>query len=199
MITLGIDASALKTSLGLLPHTGEMLSFSETLDSFEHLPLFVYQALEKAGCKIVDIKKIGLILGPGNYTGLRCSLLMAKSFASIYPIQLAGRNRLDTIIYANRDKKLPVMASQYVRMNQYYVAIGRYINDKVEYTLAPQLISEAEWQTHSQGSESLIIGDQPQKPTPDLKLGPVLAQWVSNSVDKEDLLEPFYIRPAVST
>lgn len=198
MITLGIDASALKTSLGLISSTGEVMAFSETLKSFEHLPLFVYHALEQNKYQLSDIKKIGLIMGPGNYTGLRCSLLMAKSFASIYPIQLVGRNRLDTIIFAHRSQEKWVMASQYVRMNQYYISIGRYLAEQIEYQLPPQLVSEAEWETHSQSKSLLIIGDQPNGLNTELELGTVLSEWVFTTQEEETRLEPFYIRPAVS-
>ena len=198
MITLGLDASALKTSLGMLLETGEMLHYTEELSSFEHLPLFVHKVLAKEGFQIADVQKIGLIIGPGNYTGLRCSILMAKSFASIYPIQLAGRNRLETIIYVNQDKRQAVMASQYVRMNQYYVSIGQYREQKIEYTLTPRLVSEAEWQHHAQADNLLIMGDRPNAAPIDLDLGPPLATWVFESTALETELEPFYIRPAVS-
>ena len=68
-------------------------SFSERID------IILKEEFEKNAILLNDIDAIGIISGPGSYTGLRISMSYVKSLAQIYNIPLFTFNALEVALF----------------------------------------------------------------------------------------------------
>jgi len=203
---LGIDASQSSISLSFRYNQQEIILFKKKLNQFELLPLILQNLLSSQGIELQTLKRIAIITGPGNYTSLRASILVARSLASLYQLPVWGLNRLEMQLYAQRQLDESIWATQFVRMGQFYFAKGQYIDSEFHYDLAPQTASEQDLKTNWLQSPGLISGDWENTETNFKKvalpeLSSALSEWCEDTLQAEtgwQNLVPFYIRPAVA-
>lgn len=204
---LAIDASEKTLSLCLRQSTRELELYTDKLSRIEQLPRLVKELLGRHQIEAQQLAGLSLIQGPGSYTGLRGSLLLAKSMALYKAVPVMLRKRQDVSLFACRDYPGPVMSLQSVRLNQFYVAIGRFVQDKIDYLLEPALHNLEEILALQTLHQCPVTGEwpgdsriQPEK-LEEPNLAQVLADWTKiqfTPCPVEDLV-PFYVRAAVVT
>lgn len=205
MFHLSIDASQTMIEVCLRHDKQTIKLIQQKLNSIEHLPLFVSDLFKEHHLKLNKLSSISLITGPGNYTGLRACVLVVKSMALSLKLPVMGRQRTDVMIYACRALNRPVLAAQFVRQSQYYVAVGHYHSGSIHYQSEAQLINQNELLSLQHKHLCPVIGDWPEEYLEGIhriefqQATEYLAHWAEEAFETENinLLEPFYIRPAV--
>lgn len=100
MLILGIDTAFNMGSIALV-NNGKILS---ELQSFKKMAQLVWLApslqdfLKRNEVKWEDIKGVAVTSGPGSYTGLRLSVVSARSIAQVLGVPVAPINTLDCMI-----------------------------------------------------------------------------------------------------
>lgn len=210
MNILAIDASQRSFSLCLRLQGQSVVPGAECDAKIEHLPALLQELLARHGLAPSQLDALSLIKGPGSYTGLRGSLLVARSLALIAGVKVMTRQSLEVLHYeAGRQHKGPVLAAVSVRQDQYYFSLaeGNYLRQ------APQTASAANLLALQKQLTCPVIGDWPEAnstsepaaenpPAHHLKtrnLAEILAEWteIEFCPVPPDSLVPFYIRPAV--
>lgn len=207
MFRLAIDASDKIVTLSLRKSSqGEIDFLATALGHVEAFPQLLRDFLLKHGLKASDLTSLSLIQGPGTYTGLRGSLLLAASLAHYAKVPVMLRQRQEVLLYAAQSHKQDFLTTQNVRQNQYHVSIGRYSEGKLTYVFAPAIISSTELITLQAKHNYPVIGDWPEEEKqPDKKIktpdiASVLCEWSEKDFHQTevDKLQPYYTRPAVN-
>lgn len=207
MYRLAIDASDKIMTLSLRKtDQGEIEHVQQELDHVEGFPRLLKHFLLKHGLKPEQLGSLSLIQGPGAYTGLRGSLLVAASLAHYAKVPVMLRQRQEVMLYACRHQGTEVMSVQNVRQHQYHVAVGLYHDGEVHYSHAPAVLTEAELLQLQQELNCPVVGDWPAEvDTPSVRiqkpdLASVLAEWSEKKFvpTPMDSLTPYYTRPAVN-
>jgi tRNA threonylcarbamoyl adenosine modification protein YeaZ len=207
MFHLSIDASQTMIEVCLRQDKQTIKLIQQKLNSIEHLPLFVSEILKELHLNLNKLSSISLINGPGSYTSLRACVLLVKSMAISLKVPVMSRKRTEVLIYACQHLNKPVLAVQFVRQAQYYAALGQYRSQAIKYVGEAQLMNQEEILTLQHEHQCPVIGDWPKEhleginPIEFQQATEYLARWAEESFEAEaiDLLEPFYIRPAVQT
>lgn len=203
---LGIDLSDGSLSLSLRQNQQEIILFKKQLNHMELSPSVLQNLLQKEHIDLSVLKRLALISGPGNYTGLRASILLIRSLALQLHIPVWHLTRLEASMFACQGFGAPVWVSQFVRMNQYYFGKGHYRDESgFCFEVSPQTGDANELLVAWTKSPSPVIGDWTDIPSSaPLSLAlPVsaLTLWCEKTVrpgsDWRDI-QPFYIRPAVN-
>ncbi len=205
MFHLSIDASQTMIEVCLRQDKQTIKLIQQKLNSIEHLPLFVSEILKELHLNLNKLSSVSLINGPGSYTSLRACVLLVKSMAISLKVPVMSCKRTDVMIYACQHLNKPVLAAQFVRQSQYYVALGQYTSQTIHYLGEAQLMNQEELLTLQHKHQYPVIGDWPEEHLAGIeqiefqRATEYLAQWAEESFEAEaiDLLEPFYIRPAV--
>ena len=96
---LGINLALETYSLGLI-NEGKLIS-EINLDAerafSEDLILEIDALLSRKSLSVSDLKAIGIVNGPGSYTGLRIATVVAKTLAMLQKIPVYGFSTLETI------------------------------------------------------------------------------------------------------
>ncbi|MEM6536289.1 MAG: tRNA (adenosine(37)-N6)-threonylcarbamoyltransferase complex dimerization subunit type 1 TsaB [Pseudomonadota bacterium] len=96
MQTLAIDTALTSCSVAIV--SGDETLFEEILPlakgHAEMLPPMVARALSTARVKAVDVNRLGVVVGPGQFTGVRVGLAFARGFALGRPNSIVGIDSL---------------------------------------------------------------------------------------------------------
>lgn len=108
-LILNIDTS-IDTASICLAHEGKMLSFRKNDNPKEQaqwIQIAIREVMKDGGYTLHDLKAIGVINGPGSYTGLRIGLSTAKGlcYALKIPLITAGSLELMAIAAKNQLEK----------------------------------------------------------------------------------------------
>lgn len=203
---LSLDAS-LSYFSWCLQHQNQILAQDHLrLAHYESLPLYLKAELEKLNLSPLHIDRLAIIHGPGNYTGLRASLALVRTWHMLYGTPVVCKNRLETLLHViSLDTDKEIMVSQSVRMNEFFILKGkRNANQPVQITQPLLKISATVWSEQAEGLS--VYGDAPEGelPASDIQdhwqhLAPVLATWAAqeNPVDSLIDISPLYTRQAV--
>lgn len=95
--TLGIDTSSFELGVGIYCDHRPIASFSRfiTNSHAEHLGPCVDFVLKNAGIKPLDINRLGVVVGPGSFTGLRIGIAFVKGFCFERTIAVAALSSLE--------------------------------------------------------------------------------------------------------
>lgn len=203
---LSLDASLSHFSW-CLQHQNQILAQDHLrLSHYESLPLYLKAELKKLSISPLQIDRLAVIYGPGNYTGLRASLALVRTWHMLYGTPVVCKNRLETLLYvASLDTHKEIMVSQSVRMNEFFILKGkRNTEQSVEITQALLKIPAAVWSEQAEGLS--VYGDAPEGELPVSNiqahwqhLAPVLATWAAQENPVDSLIDilPLYTRQAV--
>ena len=96
MISMGIDTALRHCSVAIVNDGDVLADLSEALERghAERLAPMVVAALEAANLNISDLDRVGVVTGPGGFTGIRVGLSFARGLAIGSPIEVAGISSL---------------------------------------------------------------------------------------------------------
>lgn len=96
-------------------HTGKTHS--------ERLIPMLNQLMEAAEWTMEDIDLIGVVRGPGSFTGIRIGIATAQGLAQVMKIPLIGVLSLDVISWAGYERDEDIVVILDARKNEWYAAV----------------------------------------------------------------------------
>lgn len=199
MLTLGLNTSSPNIEICLLEKGIPLTTISTSLKKMEHLPSILHTLFDEVQRKASDLDAIGVIAGPGNYTGLRSGLVIAKTLSHLFETPITSLNYIEAALFALRSKTEEQGVLLDIRQKKYYGAIGQYQNGEFHYTIEPREYPAETWMHKLNGIPT--YAHHSQENTLDLpNLALALAEWSAQASTKmQDYREikPIYIRPAV--
>ena len=134
MVILGIECSAVAASRALLRDNSLIaLSFSNVkLTHSETLLPMIENMLKSVKMDIDAIDRIAISNGPGSFTGIRIGISAVKGLAAARNIPCVGVSTLEAMAYMHRDYNGIVLGLMDARCNQFYNAVFRVKNGKID-------------------------------------------------------------------
>lgn len=87
---VGINATSGSISYGTVSGSEQVMRVSDQTGTLEQLPTLVMDVLGNR-----RPTRLGIILGPGSYTGIRLSVTLIKMIAAVYSIPILGESLFD--------------------------------------------------------------------------------------------------------
>jgi len=108
MLVMGLDTALQRCSVAILRDGAVVGDQSAGMERghAEHLAPMAAKALDEAGVKIADLDRIGVVIGPGGFTGVRIALAFARGLAIGTNIEIVGVTSL-LALAANADDAGP--------------------------------------------------------------------------------------------
>jgi tRNA threonylcarbamoyladenosine biosynthesis protein TsaB len=129
-VILGLDTATPATAVAVLPDRGDPVELRHEPAAGERpghaaqlLPL-ARRALGAAGATFADVRRIGVGVGPGTFTGLRIGVATARALAQATGAELAAVSTLQALAAAAANDG-PVLAVLDARRGEAYVAAYR--------------------------------------------------------------------------
>ena len=110
---LAINSATPRFSLALLDTDGNLISeytMSPGMKKFMHFIPAIQDMLFKANHKIVEIKALAVIKGPGRFTGLRVGLATAKGLCQGLDVPIMGFSALEAMAHQLPFPRAPICA-----------------------------------------------------------------------------------------
>lgn len=122
-LVLGFDTSAAQCAAALLRGDDVLAAHDETLGRGQAERLFpmLEEALAEAGAGWGDLARIGVGVGPGNFTGIRIAVAAARGLALSLRIPAVGVNSFEALAEGRAG---PVLASVDARAGRLYLRLG---------------------------------------------------------------------------
>ena len=127
---LGLDTATPATVVAVLPAAGEPVELRHEPGPGERpghaaqlLPL-ARRALEAVGATFADVRRIGVGVGPGTFTGLRIGVATARALAQATGAEVAGISTLEALAVEAGDDRA-VLAVLDARRGEAYAAAFR--------------------------------------------------------------------------
>lgn len=141
------------------------------------LPIECEKFINESGAKWGDITAIGVVVGPGSFTGIRLGIAYAKGIAMGLNIPVVGISAFDLYLAATPDAFVAIDSGR----GDFFVAAD---------DLSPQTMEIDELET-KQMEWARTVGHKPF----DLKLGTkIVAQKIANK--NIEPVVPMYLRPS---
>ena len=111
MVVLAFDTSGPWCRAALL-HNGTVSRAEDEMQrgQAEHLPIMLERLLSDSGIHWNDISVIGVGVGPGNFTGIRISVALARGLALGLRIPAVGVTSFDAMAYGHDDVVVALLA-----------------------------------------------------------------------------------------
>ncbi|HHV63681.1 MAG TPA: tRNA (adenosine(37)-N6)-threonylcarbamoyltransferase complex dimerization subunit type 1 TsaB [Peptococcaceae bacterium] len=217
---LTIDTTTKITALSLAEN-GKLVSegFLHTGKTHsERLIPMLDQLLNAADWKLEELDFIGVVRGPGSFTGIRIGMATALGLAQVLNIPLVGITSLDTLAWAGKNRPEETVVILDARKNEYYYARYRWQEKKI-LIAGPQAITPAnllqelrvakqryffvgdavpgaqEFLMRELGDQAIIPAEYEYLPRGAYATCETWEKWLEGEVSPSThLLEPFYIR-----
>jgi tRNA threonylcarbamoyladenosine biosynthesis protein TsaB len=217
---LTIDTTTKVTAVSLAENGSPVAeSFLHTVKTHsERLIPLLDQLLKAASWSLSELEMIGVVRGPGSFTGIRIGIATAQGLAHVLDLPLVGVLSLDALAWAGLGRAEDIVPILDARKNEWYTARYRWSKgqEKADCLTLPQAISTDLWLEQLKGLDRPIcfVGDATLKYKalieeilgesavilPDymsLPRGAYVAKaiwqrWQETGVG--ELIEPFYIR-----
>ncbi|MEI4196769.1 tRNA (adenosine(37)-N6)-threonylcarbamoyltransferase complex dimerization subunit type 1 TsaB [Roseovarius sp. E0-M6] len=113
-LTLGIDTSAAHCAAALLSGDRVLASCAETMTrgQAERLMPLIQEMLSVAGVDWSDLSRIGVGVGPGNFTGIRVGVSAARGLALALDVPAIGVSGFEVIADGDASGRAVVPAPQ---------------------------------------------------------------------------------------
>jgi tRNA threonylcarbamoyladenosine biosynthesis protein TsaB len=127
MLVMGLDTALQRCSVAIL-RDGAVVgdqSVDMARGHAEHLAPMAAAALGEAGVKIADLDRIGVVVGPGGFTGVRIALSFARGLAIGVDIDVVGITSLAALAGNARDAGADELIAPIIdaRRGQVYAAL----------------------------------------------------------------------------
>lgn len=217
---LTIDTTTKVTALALAEN-GNLVAegfLHTTKTHSERIIPMLDQVLEAAAWKLKDLDFIGVVRGPGSFTGIRIGIATAQGLAQVLKLPLIGVLSLDALAWAGYGRSEEIVPILDARKNEWYTAQYRWseVEQKPLRVKEPFAGEPARWLSELAGLEHsvLFVGDAVPRYAdiirerlgekavllPDylaLPRGAYTAQsvwWEGQKTQQGGLTEPYYIR-----
>lgn len=162
---LTIDTTTKVTALALADQ-GQLVAegfLHTTKTHSERLIPVLDQVLEASAWKLQDLDFIGVVRGPGSFTGIRIGIATAQGLAQVLKLPLVGVLSLDTMAWAGHSREEIIVPILDARKNEWYtaqyhwsLAEQRPVTIREPFAVEPELwLKELAAQDHS----ILFVGD----------------------------------------
>lgn len=146
---LTIDTTTKVTALGL-GEDGQLVaeSFLHTNKTHsERLIPMLDQLLGAAAWKLQDLELIGVVRGPGSFTGIRIGIASAQGLAEVLHVPLMGALSLDALAWAGYGRSEAIVPLLDARKNEWYTAGYFWDRDfqRPDCRVQPQAIEHKHW------------------------------------------------------
>lgn len=176
------------------------------------------QLFAAAAWTLKELDFIGVVRGPGSFTGIRIGIATAQGLAQVLNLPLLGILSLDALAWAGWGRKEDVVPILDARKNEWYTARYRWATgkEKAECLNAPQALSTTEWLGHLKelnrsicfvgdaawkarqdieaclGEKAVILPDYESLPRGAYAAREVWERW--QEIGSGECVEPYYIR-----
>ena len=141
------------------------------------LPIETEKFIKESGASWNDISAIGVVTGPGSFTGIRLGIAYAKGIAMGLKVPVVGISAFDLYLVQTPDAFVAIDSGR----GDFFVAAAN---------LSPQIMEIDELET-KQMEWPRTVGHKPF----DLKLGTAVVQKILESGKLEPVV-PMYLRPS---
>lgn len=146
---LTIDTTTKVTALGL-GEEGRLVAegfLHTTKTHSERLIPMLDQLLGAAAWKLQDLEFIGVVRGPGSFTGIRIGIASAQGLAEVLHLPLVGVLSLDALAWAGYGRNEAIVPILDARKNEWYTA-GYFWNkdsQRPDCRVQPRAIEPKRW------------------------------------------------------
>jgi tRNA threonylcarbamoyladenosine biosynthesis protein TsaB len=217
---LTIDTTTKVTALGL-GEDGQLIAegfLHTTKTHSERLIPMLDQLLGAAAWKLQDLDFVGVVRGPGSFTGIRIGIASAQGLTEVLQLPLIGVLSLDTLAWAGYGRSEAIVPILDARKNEWYTA--GYFWDEVSLSpdcqVQPRAIEPKQWLEECArlgrpvlfvgdavsryknmileklGEDAIILPDYLTLPRGAFAVQEVWKQWNENP--QGESVEPYYIR-----
>lgn len=156
MITLGIDTSTMRTSVGIVSDGEEIASYEITssVNNSEDLVEMISEIFKKLDITIKDVDLFAVGVGPGSFTGTRIAVTVARTFAQTLDKEIIGVSSLKSLClnYSGEGLLIPLIDA---RRNRAY--FGLYKNEKDLVTIKEDNVEDIDILIESIKEEKLVL------------------------------------------
>jgi len=158
---LTIDTTTKVTALAL-GYKGQLVAegfLHTTKTHSERLVPVLDQVLEAAAWKLQDLDFIGVVRGPGSFTGIRIGIATAQGLAQVLGLPLVGVLSLDALAWAGYGREEIIVPVLDARKNEWYTAQYQWSRDKQRpiRTKEPMAIEPEQWLKDLAGLNKRIV------------------------------------------
>jgi tRNA threonylcarbamoyladenosine biosynthesis protein TsaB len=133
----------------------------------ERLIPMLDQLLRAASWTLQELEMIGVVRGPGSFTGIRIGIATAQGLAQVLKLPLLAVLSLDALAWAGLGRLEDIVPILDARKNEWYTARYRWAKgkEKAECLTLPQAIPTDLWLEHLRGLDRPIcfVGDATAK------------------------------------
>lgn len=121
MICLGIQTAVQPYSVALISEEGLLAehTLQRNYDASEDLMYWIDELCASVGVTVDQLAAIGVVNGPGSYTGLRIGVTTAKTVAMVYNIPVYGVSSLESLAYAGIASDSVIVSVMPARKNEF--------------------------------------------------------------------------------
>lgn len=125
MICLGIQTAVQPYSIALVSEEGLLAeqTLTRDYDASEDLMVWIEDLCKSVKIETSDLSAVGVINGPGSYTGLRIGVTTAKTIAMVYNIPVYGVSSLESLAQAGRSADTVIVSVMPARKNEFNIQV----------------------------------------------------------------------------
>ena len=158
---LAIDTSHSNYSLAIVNSNGVLseINMIKEENPSEKLIELIEKSLRKANLDLHDLDCIAVGVGPGNFTGIRIGISVAKGIALALDIKCIGINRFRTLVFNDS----PTLTIINIKDDLYFTQIyekKKPISDPIEENFSKIINKKYNKQTIVSGDNSLMISQK---------------------------------------
>jgi len=146
---LTIDTTTKVTAIALAEDgrlIGEGFLHTSKTHSERVIPM-LDQLLTAAAWSLTDLDMIGVVRGPGSFTGIRIGIATAQGLAQVLNLPLIAVLSLDVLAWAGLGRTEDIVPILDARKNEWYTARYQWTrgNEKAECLTLPQAVTKDQW------------------------------------------------------
>lgn len=158
MLILGINTSDNNhISVSLSENDKIIKTIEKTTKKTEEAINLVYELFNSLALSPNDLSGIGVITGPGGYTGVRAGIAVAKTMAQLLDIPVISFNKTDLYILAYNKTGKTICPLVDVKRDEVYTCLAALDNNLINYQMPYIVITTGQLKDLLEKSEKEVI------------------------------------------